>query len=118
MKKETSLVFTGDIGFDRYMLGQWEDEELLSAEVLDFLHSADHVVANVEGPVAKAETNTTKDGVQQLLHTIDPAAVKVLKKMKADVWNLCNNHIMDAGPFGIESTLKIAKENGVQTIGA
>ena len=118
MKKETSLVFTGDIGFDRYMLGQWEDEELLSKDVLEFLHSADHVIANVEGPVAEAETNTTKDGVQQLLHTIDPAAVKVLKNMHADIWNICNNHIMDAGPFGIESTLKIAKENGVQTIGA
>lgn len=118
MKKETSLVFTGDIGFDRYMLGQWDDDKLLSRDVLDFLHSADHVIANVEGPVAEAETNTTKDGVQQLLHTIDPAAVKVLRKMKADIWNICNNHIMDAGPFGIESTLKTAKENGVRTIGA
>ena len=118
MKKETSLVFTGDIGFDRYMLGQWNDDELLSKDVLNFLHSADHVVANVEGPVAEAETNTVKDGVQQLLHTIDPAAVKVLKNMHADIWNICNNHIMDAGPFGIESTLKIAKENGVRTIGA
>ncbi len=118
MKKETSLVFTGDIGFDRYMLGQWNDDELLSKDVLNFLHSADHVIANVEGPVAEAETNTVKDGAQQLLHTIDPAAVKVLKNMHADIWNICNNHIMDAGPFGIESTLKIAKANGVQTIGA
>lgn len=118
MKKETSLVFTGDIGFDRYMLGQWNDDELLSKDVIDFLHSADHVIANVEGPVAEAETNTVKDGAQQLLHTIDPAAVKVLKNMHADIWNICNNHIMDAGPFGIESTLKIAKANGVQTIGA
>ena len=118
MKKETSLVFTGDIGFDRYMLGQWNDDELLSKDVIDFLHSADHVIANVEGPVAEAETNTVKDGAQQLLHTIDPAAVNVLKNMHADIWNICNNHIMDAGPFGIESTLKIAKANGVQTIGA
>ncbi|MBQ8783247.1 MAG: CapA family protein [Clostridia bacterium] len=118
MKKETSLVFTGDIGFDRYMLGQWNDDELLSKEVLDFLHSADHVIANVEGPVAEIPANTTKDGVQQLLHTIDPAAVKVLNNMHADIWNICNNHIMDAKEYGIESTLKIAKENGVQTIGA
>lgn len=118
MKNNTSLVFTGDIGFDRYMYKKWEDEELLSKEVLDFLHSGDHVIANVEGPVADAEQNTTQSGVAQLLHTIDPAAVSVLKKMKADIWNICNNHIMDAGPYGIESTLKIAKENNVQTIGA
>ncbi len=118
MKEKTSLVFTGDIGFDRYMLGQWNDDELLSKEVLDFLHSADHVIANVEGPVAEVPANTTEGGVQQLLHTINPAAVKVLNKMKADIWNICNNHIMDAGEFGIKSTLDIAKENGVLTIGA
>jgi poly-gamma-glutamate synthesis protein (capsule biosynthesis protein) len=52
------------------------------------------------------------------LHTIDPKAVKVLNNMNSDIWNICNNHIMDAGAYGIESTLKIANENGVQTIGA
>lgn len=118
MKEKTSLVFTGDIGFDRYFYGKWDDEELLSEEILDFLNSADHVIPNVEGPIANAEQNTTQSGVQQLLHTIDPKAVKVLKKMGADIWNICNNHIMDAGPYGIESTLNIAKELNVQTIGA
>lgn len=118
MKEKTSLVFTGDIGFDRYFYGKWDDEDLISEEILDFLHSADHVIPNVEGPVANAEQNTTQSGVQQLLHTIDPKAVKVLDKMGADIWNICNNHIMDAGPYGIESTLNIAKELNVQTIGA
>ena len=118
MKEKTSLVFTGDIGFDRYFYGKWDDEELLSGEILDFLHSADHVIPNVEGPVADAEQNTTQSGVQQLLHTIDPKAVKVLRKMGADIWNICNNHIMDAGPYGIESTLKEAQSFGAQTIGA
>ena len=118
MKDKTSLVFTGDIGFDRYMYGKWDDEELLSSEVLDFLHSADHVIANVEGPVAEAEQNTTQSGVQQLLHTIDPAATKVFRKMNADIWNICNNHIMDAGEYGIRCTLEEAKKFGAQTIGA
>ena len=118
MKDKTSLVFTGDIGFDRYMYGKWDDEELLSSEVLDFLNSADHVIANVEGPVAEAEQNTTQSGVQQLLHTIDPAATKVFRKMNADIWNICNNHIMDAGEYGIASTLKEAENFGAQTIGA
>ena len=118
MKDKTSLVFTGDIGFDRYMYGKWDDEELLSSEVLDFLHSADHVIANVEGPVAEAEQNTTQSGVQQLLHTIDPAATKVFRKMNADIWNICNNHIMDAGEYGIRCTLREAEKFGAQTIGA
>ena len=94
MKDKSTLVFTGDIGFDRYMYGKWDDEKLISKDILDFLHGADHVIANVEGPVAPVEQNTTKEGVQQLLHTIDPEAVKVLNKMNADIWNICNNHIM------------------------
>lgn len=118
MKDKTSLVFTGDIGFDRYMYGKWDDEKLLSDDVLHFLHSADHVIANVEGPVAEAPQNTTQSGVQQLLHTIDPAAIKVFKNMKADIWNICNNHIMDAGEYGIKCTLEYAKGNGAKTIGA
>lgn len=118
MKSTSSIVFTGDIGFDRYMYGKWEDPELISPEVIAFLHSADHVVANVEGPVAPVPTNTTSEGAAQLLHTIDPAAVNVLKNMRADIWNICNNHIMDAGESGVESTLSIAAENGVRTIGA
>ena len=118
MKDKASLVFTGDVGFDRYMYGKWDDEALISTEILSFLNSADHVITNVEGPIANAEQNTTTDGAQQLLHTIDPEAIKVLKKMNADIWNICNNHIMDAGEHGIKSTLEYAKAENVQTIGA
>ena len=118
MKEKSSLVFTGDIGFDRYMYGKWDDGELISNDILRFLHSADHVIPNVEGPVANAEQNTVQSGVQQLLHTIDPKAVCVLEKMGADIWNICNNHIMDAGEYGIKSTLEEAKKLGVKTIGA
>ena len=85
MKNKTSLVFTGDIGFDRYMYEKWNDEDLISDEVLAFLHSADHVIANVEGPIAEIPQNTVQSGVKQLLHTIDPEAVKVLKNMRADI---------------------------------
>lgn len=117
-KDSIRLVFTGDIGFDRYMDKKWEDEELISREVLDFLHSGDHVIANVEGPLVRQERNTTTEGVVQLMHTMDPDATKVLKNMKADIWNLCNNHIMDAGEAGVEATLQEAQLAGALTIGA
>ena len=53
-KEKTSIVFTGDIGFDRYMDRRWEDDQLLSQPILDFFHSADHVAANVEGTLIDA----------------------------------------------------------------
>ncbi len=117
-KNSTVLAFTGDIGFDRYMDGKWEDDELLSKEVLDFLHSADHVIANVEGPLVDQPTNTATTGAVQLMHTMNPKAIKVLNNMHADIWNICNNHIMDAGELGMEATLAESRKHNVKTIGA
>lgn len=117
MKKLTELVFTGDIGFDRYMDGKWNDEGLLSQEICEFLRSADHVIANVEGPLVRNQKNTANEGVAQLLHTMDPDVTKVLDKMNADIWNLCNNHIMDAGADGLAATLQEAGRAGVKTLG-
>ncbi|MBP5660905.1 MAG: CapA family protein [Lachnospiraceae bacterium] len=118
MKDTESIVFTGDIGFDRYMDKKWEDEGLIAGEVLSFLHSGDHVAANVEGPILDVPANTTTEGAVQLMHTMNPGAVKVLKKMHADIWNICNNHIMDAGEEGMKATLAEAANAGVKTLGA
>ena len=118
MKDSTSIVFTGDIGFDRFMDKKWEDEDLIADEVLSFLHSGDHVAANVEGPILDVTTNTTTEGAAQLMHTMNPGAVNVLKKMHVDIWNICNNHIMDAGEEGMKATLAEAARAGVKTLGA
>ena len=114
-KKKTSIVFTGDIGFDRYMDKRWEDEHLLSAPILDFFHSADHTVANVEGALIDAKDDGSR-GV--FFHSMDPAATRVLKDIHADIWSIGNNHAMDAGPEGVLSTKAIAKEMGCLTMGA
>ncbi len=118
MPKQTSIVFTGDIGFDKYMNGKWDDPKLLSEDILSFLKDSDHVVANIEGPLYEIEHVCTENGASKLLHAMNPSAIKVFKAMHADIWNICNNHIMDAGEAGIVSTLNFAKENNVKTIGA
>lgn len=114
-KKETSIVFTGDIGFDRYMDRKWEDAQLLSSGILDFFHSAEHVVANVEGALTNAEDDGSKD---IFFHTMNPEAAALLKRIDTDIFCIANNHTMDAGPAGLESTLAIAAEMGCKTVGA
>ena len=116
MKKDTtSIVFTGDIGFDRYMDRKWEDENLLSDAVLDFFHSADHTCANVEGALIDAVDDGSR-GV--FFHSMNPAATRVLEKIRADIWSIGNNHTMDAGRDGVISTRTIAREMGCMTFGA
>ncbi|MBR2810764.1 MAG: CapA family protein, partial [Solobacterium sp.] len=112
MKDTVSLVFTGDIGFDKYMDGKWNDDELISEEVLEFLHSGDHVIANVEGALVRQEKQEGQQGIRQLVHAMDPDAVRVLQRMHADIWNLCNNHILDAGDEGVRKTLEEAEKAG------
>ena len=114
-KQKTSIVFTGDIGFDRYMDRKWEDENLLAPEVLEFFHSADHTCANVEGALIDAVDDGSR-GV--FFHSMNPEATSVLKKMGADIWSIGNNHTMDAGREGVISTRKIAEEMGCLAFGA
>ena len=114
-KDKTSIIFTGDIGFDRYMDRRWEDENLLSKPVLDFFHSADHTVANVEGALIDAEDDGSR-GV--FFHSMNPEATRLLKTIGADIWSIGNNHTMDAGREGVVSTRRIAAELDCRTIGA
>ena len=118
MKPTTTLAFTGDIGFDHYMQNKWEDENLIDPALLDVLTSSNHVIANVEGPLAGEDAVRVKAAEMRLMHTIDPKAVVVLKKIHADIWNLANNHIMDVGPDGLSMTLEEAARAGALTIGA
>ena len=114
MKAKASIVFTGDIGFDRYMDKKWEDENLLSQGILDFFHSADHVCLNVEGAVVDMP-NDGSLGV--FVHSMNSAATRVFQKMHADIWSIGNNHTMDAGVDGVVSTRKLAKEQGCKVFG-
>ena len=115
---ETSLVFTGDISFDKYMSGKWNDPDFLHRSVLSFLGSADHVVVNVEGPLMETPDDPETEGVAQLKHCMSSEVAPFLSRIGADVWSVCNNHIMDAGPEGLKSTLCIAAAHGAQTVGA
>lgn len=116
--KETSLIFTGDIGFDKYMDKKWLDEKLVSDNILEYLRSGDHLIINVEGPLSNQDKKAKENSVASLMHTMNPDAISFFNRIGADVYNICNNHIMDAGPSGIEDTLMHAKENNVLTLGA
>lgn len=113
-----SLTFTGDIGFDKYMDKRWNDEQLVSDDILGFMHNSDHVIVDVEAPIFKHKDDKDAKGIAQLTHAINPDAVGALKHLGADVWNICNNHMMNLGEKGLYNTLDIAKKSGVKTIGA
>lgn len=114
----TSITFTGDIGFDKYMDNKWQDRDFLDEDVRDFLRSSNHLCVNVEGPLCPPKKKVSETGAESLLHTMNPEAAVFLEDIGADIWNICNNHIMDAGSEGMEETLNLAQKYGVNTLGA
>ena len=114
----TGLVFTGDIGFDKYMDKRWEDSNLLSDEVRSFLSSGDHLIVNVEGPLYERKEEAATSGVLSLVHSMSPKVGDFLEGIGADIWNICNNHIMDAKEEGILATLENAASHHALTLGA
>ncbi len=118
MDNKLSLIFTGDIGFDKYMDQRWNDPDLVDKDIRAYLSSADHVIVNVEGPFSKPETNGATNGVSSLKHGMDPDAAVFIRDLGADIFNINNNHIMDAGEKGMKDTLDISMSLGAMTIGA
>lgn len=109
-----SIAFTGDIAFSKHFNTAYENQNLLSDKIIDFLSNSNYTVANVEAPVTLKPTSA----VQDLVHVSHPRIVETLKKINGNVWNLANNHSMDCGEEGLKETIRYATESGAQTIGA
>ena len=110
----TSIAFTGDIAFSKYFAKGYENPNLMDGEIVDFLQTADHVVANVEAPVTGGDIQSER----KLNHVNPPEAVPLLLHLNARIWNLANNHTMDCREQGMWDTLDMAAQNGVATLGA
>ena len=118
MSKELSIVFTGDINFSKHMDSKWKDEELLSVDIREFLRSADHVAANIEGSFLHPEAEPVGEITIFTHKQMEPGAAEFLCRAGVDIWNINNNHILDFGGNGLLGTMETAKEYGVITVGA
>lgn len=117
MNGTLSVTFTGDIGFSRYFKDSWQKKDLLDERILAFCNDSDHVVANVEGSIIDPEKTEIKSDKTMFLHFTHAGACEHLKAMGADVWCLANNHAMDIGDVGIQSTIRHAELCGAVTVG-
>lgn len=108
------IAFTGDLGFSsKYFRGTYDKADVLHPELVAYLSDSDYTVVNVEGCLFKGQGSANKP----IVHANPPECIDFLKKINGNIWNIANNHIMDCGREGLESTLRYAQENGVPTIG-
>lgn len=89
--------------------------QLLFNDILPIIRESDISVTNLESPLIETGHPIAKTGpnLKSPLKSIE-----ALKYAGFDLVTLANNHLMDYGEEGLQSTIKVCEENGIRHLGA
>ena len=88
--------------------------KLVGEELSAIFKQADYRIFNLEVPLTDVETPIAKCGPALIASTKSIAGYKALG---VDCVTIANNHIMDQGAQGLDSTIKTLKANGIEYVG-
>lgn len=114
---EIKMTAVGDIMLSRAVeqkMIEYNDYEYPFLKTAEITNKADIIFGNlettiIEGRVIKSE---------EMIFRTDPRSIGGLKLAGFNVLSIANNHIMNFGKAGLESTIKILDENNISHIGA
>lgn len=89
-------------------------QSLVGDKLLAVLQEADYRIFNLEVPLDDAPTPIEKSGPALIAPTDTVAGYKALG---VDLLTISNNHIMDQGAYGLESTLRTLNREKIATVG-
>jgi len=84
-------------------------------DLLDDFKAADLVIVNLECPLTDVNSPISKCGPAL---RASAACIAGFKDTGISVFNMANNHILDHGSQGLESTLQVVRDAGFATLGA
>ena len=87
---------------------------LIGAELLEKLNNADYTIFNLEVPLANEHHPIVKCGPNLIAST---ETITGLKAINPHFFGLANNHILDQGVEGLESTVKVLENAGIKYSG-
>lgn len=90
-------------------------EKLVDNELKKVLDTAEYRIFNLEVPLTDFETPISKCGPNLIAPT---ATVNGIKAIGADFLTLANNHILDQGEQGLQSTVDVLSKAGISYAGA
>lgn len=95
------------------------DHHSIFNDFIDDIRSSDLSITNLECPVIDNNniSNTKIKKIGPSLSTT-PKAIEILKKAGFNLLTLANNHIMDYGASGLNTTIKHIKNRGIDFVGA
>lgn len=99
--------------YDLFRVGN--KKELIGEELCQRMDSSDFKIFNLEVPLTDRENPIEKCGP----HLIAPESmIAGYKALNINLLTLANNHILDQGVFGLNSTINILEHAHIQHIGA
>lgn len=121
-KKEISILFFGDLMFDRYIrqVSERRGNDFVFEKVSSFLRSSDLAVANLEGPITdnvSKSVNTEFGSRENFYFTFNKSIAKTLFDQNIKLVSIGNNHILNFGDGGLEDTKKYLSESQVDYFG-
>lgn len=91
-----------------------DEKKLIGQEILEKLNNATFTIFNLEVPLTDEWNPITKYGPNLIAPT---ATIKGLKAINPYFFGLANNHILDQGAEGLESTVKVLEDAGIEYSG-
>lgn len=118
MDDSVSILLAGDTvptksNFHLFSYG--DAEALVGKELLNLFYQCDLTIANLETPLADRQTPISKWGPNLIAPN---ETAKGLVSLGVNAVSLANNHIMDQGTEGFESTLNVLDVAGIHYFGA
>ena len=90
-------------------------QPVVGNELQNVLKKADYRIFNLECPLVNTESPIPKCGPNL---GSEESTVKGLKSIGVDLLTLANNHIMDHGNAGLESTISVLEKENISFLGA
>jgi poly-gamma-glutamate synthesis protein (capsule biosynthesis protein) len=116
------LLFTGDMMLDRNVrkIGESKGYDYIFDQLTPIFTQADLVVSNLEGPIttnASVSLGSVIGSPQNYTFTFSPTIPSTLVKNNIKLVNLGNNHILNFGKTGLDSTIKYLTTAGIDYFG-
>ncbi|MBN2570799.1 MAG: CapA family protein [Ignavibacteriales bacterium] len=115
--EKVKFLFTGDFcpinGVEKLFLNK--EYEKVYGDFLPILKDKDFSISNLECPLTLGQKKLLKAGPNL---KANPKCIEGIKYGDFDIVTLANNHLMDYSEQGLNDTINLCKENGIEYVGA
>ena len=116
--RNLNIIIGGDLvptRVNQKLFASSDMDQIIDGQIKKLLESSDMRVFNLEVPLTNTETPISKCGPNLIAPT---NSIKGIKELNPSMLSLANNHILDQGDQGLQSTIDLLQEHQIQFVGA